>query len=44
MLSNDSGSSVDIMLGNPKKALISMSVPLIVSLLISSLYNQTIIK
>ena len=39
MNSNDKSKSVDIMLGNPKKALISMSVPLIVSLLISSLYN-----
>lgn len=38
MLSNDS-SNVDIMLGNPKKALLKMSVPLIVSLLISSFYN-----
>ena len=27
------------MLGNPKKALLKMSVPLIISLLISSLYN-----
>lgn len=39
MLSNDSGSSVDIMLGNPKRALLKMSIPLIISLLISSLYN-----
>ena len=38
MLSNDS-SNVDVMLGNPKKALLKMSVPLIVSLLISSFYN-----
>ena len=38
MLGNDS-SNVDIMLGNPKKALLRMSVPLIVSLLISSFYN-----
>lgn len=38
MLGNDS-SNVDIMLGNPKKALLKMSVPLIVSLLISSFYN-----
>lgn len=38
MLSNDS-SNVDVMLGNPKKALLKMSIPLIVSLLISSLYN-----
>lgn len=38
MLSNDS-SNVDVMLGNPKRALLRMSVPLIVSLLISSFYN-----
>ena len=39
MLSNDSSSSVDVMLQNPKKALIRMSIPLIVSLLITSFYN-----
>ena len=39
MLSNDSLNNVDIMLGNPKKALIKMSIPLIISLLISSFYN-----
>ncbi|WP_405295094.1 MATE family efflux transporter [Methanobrevibacter sp.] len=39
MQSNDNSNSVDIMLGNPKKALIHMSIPLIISLLISSLYN-----
>ena len=39
MNSNGNSKSVDIMLGNPKKALISMSMPLIISLLISSLYN-----
>ena len=39
MLSNDSSDNVDIMLQNPKKALIKMSMPLIVSLLISSFYN-----
>ena len=39
MINNDSNNSVDVMLGEPKKALISMSIPLIVSLLISSLYN-----
>lgn len=39
MLSNDSSNSVDLMLQNPKKALISMSIPLIVSLLITSFYN-----
>ena len=39
MLSNDSSSSVDIMLQNPKRALIKMSIPLIVSLLITSFYN-----
>lgn len=38
MLSNDS-SNVEVMLGNPKRALLRMSVPLIVSLLISSFYN-----
>ena len=39
MKGNDNSKSVDIMLGNPKKALINMSIPLIISLLISSLYN-----
>ncbi|MBQ7927574.1 MAG: MATE family efflux transporter [Methanobrevibacter sp.] len=39
MLSNDSSNSVDLMLQNPKKALISMSIPLIISLLITSFYN-----
>ena len=39
MQSRDNSNSVDIMLGNPKKALIHMSIPLIISLLISSLYN-----
>ena len=39
MLSDDSVSNVDIMLKNPKKALIKMSIPLIVSLLIASFYN-----
>ena len=39
MLSNDSSNSVDLMLQNPKKALISMSIPLIVSLFITSFYN-----
>ncbi len=39
MQSNDNSDGVDILLGNPKKALINMSIPLIVSLLISSLYN-----
>lgn len=39
MKSNDNSESVDVLLGNPKKALISMSIPLIISLLISSLYN-----
>ena len=38
MLSDDSA-NVDVMLGNPKKALLKMSVPLIVSLLMSSFYN-----
>lgn len=39
MSGNDSSSSVDIMLHNPKKALMKMSIPLIVSLLITSFYN-----
>jgi putative MATE family efflux protein len=39
MFSNDSSNSVDMMLNNPKKALINMSIPLIVSLLITSFYN-----
>ena len=39
MQGNDNSDGVDILLGNPKKALINMSIPLIVSLLISSLYN-----
>lgn len=39
MSGNDSSSSVDFMLQNPKKALIKMSIPLIVSLLITSFYN-----
>ena len=39
MLSNDSSNNVDLMLENPKKALIKMSLPLIASLLISSFYN-----
>ena len=39
MISNDSSNNVDMMLQNPKKALIRMSVPLIVSLLITSFYN-----
>ena len=39
MLSNDGSNSVDIMLGNPKKALIKMSIPLIISLLVTSFYN-----
>ncbi len=39
MLHNESSSNVDMMLQNPKKALIKMSIPLIVSLLITSFYN-----
>ena len=39
MLSNDSSNSVDLMFHNPKKALIKMSIPLIISLLITSFYN-----
>lgn len=36
---SDNSNSVDVMLGNPKHALLKMSIPLIISLLISSLYN-----
>lgn len=39
MLSNNQSNSVDIMLNNPKKALVKMSVPLIISLLITSFYS-----
>ena len=39
MLSNDSSNGVDVMLQNPKKALVKMSLPLIVSLIITSFYN-----
>jgi putative MATE family efflux protein len=39
MFNNDSSNGVDIMLNNPKRALIKMSVPLVVSLLITSFYN-----
>ncbi len=39
MLSNDSVNSAYLMLQNPKKALIEMSMPLIISLLITSFYN-----
>ena len=39
MFSNDSSNNVDLMLKNPKKALIDMSIPLIISLLITSFYN-----
>lgn len=39
MKSNENSESVDVLLGNPKKALINMAMPLIISLLISSLYN-----
>ena len=39
MSGNVLSNNVDLMLQNPKKALISMSVPLIISLLITSLYN-----
>ena len=31
--------NVEVLLGNPKKALINLSIPLVISLLISSLYN-----
>ena len=39
MQSNDSSKGVDLMLLNPKKALMKMSIPLIISLLITSFYN-----
>jgi putative MATE family efflux protein len=39
MNGDDNSKGVDVMLGNPKQALLKMSMPLIVSLLISSLYN-----
>lgn len=39
MNDNDNSKGIDVMLGNPKQALLKMSMPLIVSLLISSLYN-----
>lgn len=39
MLGSNQSNSVDIMLNNPKKALVKMSVPLIISLLITSFYN-----
>jgi len=39
MKSSENSKSVDVMLGNPKKALVSMSIPLIISLLISSFYS-----
>ncbi|WP_405304287.1 MATE family efflux transporter, partial [Methanobrevibacter sp.] len=39
MKDSDNSNSVDVMLGNPKHALLKMSIPLIISLLISSLYN-----
>lgn len=39
MLSDDSSKSVEIMMLNPKKALLKMSIPLIISLLITSFYN-----
>ena len=39
MLSIDLSNNVDLMLQNPKKALINMSIPLIISLFITSFYN-----
>ena len=39
MQSRNNSDGVDVLLGNPKKALLNMSIPLIISLLISSLYN-----
>ena len=39
MFDNDYSMNMDVMLENPKKAVIRMSIPLIVSLLITSFYN-----
>ena len=39
MLENDSVNNLDVMLENPKRALIRMSIPLIISLFITSFYN-----
>ena len=39
MVSDVSTNNVDVMLQNPKRALITMSIPLIISLLITSFYN-----
>ena len=39
MLSNESSNNVDMMLYNPKKELIRMSISLIISLFITSFYN-----
>ena len=39
MVSDISTNNVDVMLQNPKRALITMSIPLIISLLITSFYN-----
>ena len=39
MLENDSVNNLDVMLENPKLALIRMSIPLIISLFITSFYN-----
>ena len=39
MLSNDNSKNAELMLENPKQALFHMSVPLIISLLVTSFYN-----
>ena len=39
MLNTDSSNSVELMIQNPKKALIKISIPLIISFLINSFYN-----
>ena len=39
MLNSDSSNSVELMIQNPKKALIKISIPLIISFLINSFYN-----
>ena len=39
MLNTDSSNSVELMIQNPKKALIKISIPIIISFLINSFYN-----
>ena len=42
MLNSDSSNSVELMIQNPKKALIKISIPLIISFLINSFYYNLI--